>query len=102
VLELLFELIGRHRHLGSIEAVGHDIYVGTNDEFSLAASYAEPPDFVAFAISVEVASDDQQVSIAEYLERVGLIMNALHGAGMAVVASCSWEHLLPGGGKLGL
>lgn len=41
-----------------------------------------------------------ELSLEEYLDRVGLLMEALAAGGMRVVAACDWEDQLPGGGRL--
>jgi hypothetical protein len=90
--------VGSH----TIDAFDHRVDVRTNDEFSAGAANADPPDFLAFPITLDIIADDEAISESDYVRRIEAIMHALNGAHMPVVAACDWEHLLPGGGKLGL
>ncbi len=74
--------------------------VRPNDDFSLDGNHHGSDKFLYFPYTVEVVSDSDQISHETYIECVATVMKALYRAGMEVVAACTWEDELPGGGRL--
>lgn len=72
----------------------------TNDDYDRAALEWDASDYIRYPYSVDIESAPN-VGLYRYLDEVALIMRTLHSHGSNVVASCDWEELLPGAGKLG-
>jgi hypothetical protein len=72
----------------------------TSDDYDRARVQHDPSDFLRYPFSVEVEAI-ASVPLDRYLDEVALMMRELQALGANVAASCDWEDLLPGGGKLG-
>ncbi|MCG3133538.1 MAG: hypothetical protein HMLKMBBP_00716 [Planctomycetes bacterium] len=76
------------------------IDVRRNDEYD-PRPRSDADAFLYFPLTVEVWTEDPSVSLKSYLSTVASVMQALAANGSRLVAACDWEHLLPGGGRLG-
>jgi hypothetical protein len=103
----LSELLGAVAHvldgdedMSTITTSVASTYFSTSDDYDCAAVQRDATDFIRYPYSVEIEAAPN-VGLDRYLEEVALIMRTLHTLGSNVVASCDWEDLLPGSGKLG-
>lgn len=84
----------------TVAAKGLEVDVSRNDEFSPDRLRSDKRDFLYYPLSFDIEATGG-TPLDEFLAEVGRIMNWLASLGASVVASCDWEELLPGHGKVG-